>query len=305
MRPFADRLIRAIRDKGTPCIVGLDPAIERMPADFLAEHGHTEASSLEGCAAILLEYSRLVIDQTHDLVPAVKPQSAYFERYGSAGVRALEQTAEYARRQGLLVILDAKRGDIGTTSEAYARAYLAASPPRAFEYDGMTLHPYLGADSLGPFAAIAERDGKGLFICVLNTNPGAIAFQTLQVDGKPLYEVVAEMVRPLTEVSRGMEGYSSIGAVVGASSPEHARRMRKLLPSSIFLVPGMGAQGGSLESVRACFNEDGLGAIISSSRSIMYPASYGSSSRSLGECIRDAALGAIRDVRECLAMASS
>jgi orotidine-5'-phosphate decarboxylase len=268
---FIDKLIEHIKAKETPCIVGLDPNINLMPEFFLNNHNFNEESSLAERAELLFNYNKMVIDQTYDLVAAVKPQAAYYEKYGSAGFAALEQTIEYAKEKGLFVILDAKRGDIGSTSKSYAEAYLAITPKRSFECDSMTLSPYLGEDGLEPFYEIAKRDGKGIFICVRNSNSGAGIIQNFSNNGKAVYNLVSEFVGRWSDETLGKYGYSAVGAVVGATTPVEARELRRILPKSLFLVPGYGAQGGSAEGVRACFNDDGLGAVVNSSRAVMYP----------------------------------
>jgi orotidine-5'-phosphate decarboxylase len=285
---FADRLIDEIRARRSPCIVGIDPALEHMPADFLRERGIGDESTREERARALFEYSASIVDAVHDLVAAVKPQSAYFERYGAPGIAALEQTVEYARRKGLLILLDAKRGDIGSMAAAYAAAYL---DPGGLEVDAMTLSPYLGSDTLEPFFTACETHGKGAFVCVKTSNPGAGSLQDLDVGGRLVCEVVADMLEPFSRRTAGRHGYGLIGAVVGATYPETARALRSRLPRSIFLVPGIGAQGGDSTALRAYFNADGLGAIVSSSRAVNYPHLYG------GESIRTAALRFIEQVR--------
>jgi orotidine-5'-phosphate decarboxylase len=294
---FADVLIDRIKACGSPCIVGLDPNPALVPAGFL-EQFRDEGEEWETTA--LAEYNRLVIDAVHDLVPAVKLQSAYYEVFGVAGAALLADSIGYARRKGLLVILDAKRGDIDSTSEAYARAYLHRDPPRPHRADCMTLNPYLGRDSLQPFVDACAESGAGVFVCVLNSNPGAIELQTRDLEGVPLYEAIAEIVRDLGTSLVGKSGYSSVGAVVGATTGESAAHVRGLLPRSIFLVPGIGAQGGDLATIAACFNEDGLGAIVSGSRSIMYPSVPGSPAGDHRASVREAMVRAAASVRSAI-----
>ena len=294
---FADVLINRIKACGSPCIAGLDPNPALVPVGFLKQF---EDAGEEWQTAALAEYNRVVIDAVHDLVPAVKLQSAYYEVFGIAGARLLASTMSYARERGLLVILDAKRGDIGSTSEAYAKAYLHRDPPRPHRADCMTLNPYLGRDSLEPFVDACAQHGTGVFVCVLNSNPGAIELQTRDLEGVPLYEAVAEIVRDLGDPLVGESGYSSIGAVVGATTGEGAAHVRGLLPRSIFLVPGIGAQGGDLATITACFNEDGLGAIVSGSRSIMYPPIPEGHSGRYYALVRDAMVRAAATVRSAI-----
>ncbi len=297
---FVDRLITEIRHKNTPCIVGLDPTLDKMPASFLQEQNITETSSLAECAEAIYQYNLIVLDAIADLVPAVKPQCAYYEIYGSAGFQALEKTMQAARDRGLLVILDVKRGDIASTAEAYAKSYLPSLPPRPYEADAITVVPYLGEDCLDPFFQQAIEWGKGIFVCVKTSNPGAAIVQEQKVGDRFLYEIVGDLVAKASENSIGEYGYSGIGAVVGATYPDAAHRLRKQLPHSLFLVPGVGAQGGGNEGIKACFDKDGMGAIVSSSRAIMYPHLYGSSETSQPIAIRQAAVNLIQQVREII-----
>ncbi len=273
---FVDRLIKQIQAKNTPCIVGLDPALSRMPDRWLQKQGVNQQSSIADCAEAIYQYNLMVLDAIADLVPAVKPQSAYYELYGSAGIIALEKTIMAARDRGLLVVLDVKRGDIASTATAYAQSYLSSQPVRPLEADAITIVPYLGKDCLDPFFAEATKWGKGIFVCVKTSNPGASIVQEQQIGDRYLYEIIADLIKPASDRSIGESGYSGIGAVVGATYPEAAIRLRKQLPNSLFLVPGVGAQGGGNEGIKACFNPDGLGAVVSSSRAIMYPHLYGS-----------------------------
>ena len=276
---FIDRLIEYIRIKKTPCIVGLDPALARMPQEWLEKQEINPESSLADCAEAIFQYNLMVLDAIADLVPAVKPQSAYYELFGSAGIIALEKTILAARDRGLLVVLDVKRGDIASTATAYAQSYLPPLPARPLEADAITIVPYLGEDCLNPFFEQAIQWGKGIFVCVKTSNPGAAIVQEQKINNRYLY--------------------SGIGAVVGATYPEAAQRLRQQLPHSLFLVPGVGAQGGGNEGIKACFNPDGLGAVVSSSRAIMYPHLYGSVDSNQAT-IRQASLDLITQVREIL-----
>jgi len=300
MTSFADRLCAAMLEKDAPCVVGLDPVLEYVPDAFLRDCGLSREGDAEERARILEAYCVLTLEAVHDLVPAVKPQMAYFEIYGSHGMRALERCIETARAMGLLVLLDGKRGDIGSTSRAYADAYLARTPPRAWEVDCLTLNPYLGEDSVAPFVDVALENDKGLFVCVRTSNPGADVTQLQKVeDGRFLYEVVADLVSTHNERAIGTHGFGSIGAVVGATQPEAAARLRARLPRTLFLVPGYGAQGGSLDTVRACFLPGARGAIVNSARAVMYPSRFGGSGESAAplDAVRSAArdfVGAVR-----------
>jgi orotidine-5'-phosphate decarboxylase len=271
---FSDRLIQFIRAKGNPCVVGLDPRIDLMPTFIKSGRGEP---TREVIRSIITDFHELVIDAVAELVPAVKPQLAFFEQYGSAGVEAFENAVPYAKQRGLLVIADGKRNDIASTAEAYAAAFLGEADvlgrkQRVFDADAATVTPYLGRDSLEPFTDACAKYGKGLFVVLKTSNPGSCDFQDqpLAATGRPLYESIAATVHELGSALVGESGYSSIGAVIGATFPEEGRKLRALMPRSIILVPGYGAQGGSAESAAACFNDDGLGAVVSSSRGITY-----------------------------------
>jgi orotidine-5'-phosphate decarboxylase len=297
MKLFIDQLITQIKQKHTPCIVGLDPALKRMPDRWLKEQGINQQSSLADCAEAIYQYNLLVLDAIADLVPAVKPQSAYYELFGSAGIVALEKTVQAARDRDLLVVLDVKRGDIASTATAYAQSYLPSEPKRLLEADAITIVPYLGQDCLEPFFTEAIKWGKGIFVCVKTSNPGAAIVQEQKIGDQYLYEIIADLIKPASDQSIGESGYSGIGAVVGATYPEAAQRLRQQLPQSLFLVPGVGAQGGGKEGIKACFNSDGLGAVVSSSRAIMYPHQYGAVEANQ-DSIRQAAVDLITHVRE-------
>jgi orotidine-5'-phosphate decarboxylase len=259
MASFADRLIAAIRAKDSRCVVGLDPRVDQMPA-FVR--------SGDLCAAIT-EFHELILDAVADLVPAVKPQLAFFEQYGVAGMQAFENTVRAAKQRGLLVIADGKRNDISSTAEAYANAYLGSD---VFDCDALTVTPYMGRDSLMPFVEACHKHGKGLFVILKTSNPGSKDFedQPLAETGRPLYEKIAGVLNELGRDLMGESGYSSIGAVIGATFPEEGSRLRSLMPKALILVPGYGAQGGSANAAAECFNEDGLGAVVNSSRGITY-----------------------------------
>jgi len=248
---FADRLIHQI--------AGLDPRIDQMP----------EFARRADSRAAITGFHELVLDAVADLVPAVKPQLAFFEQYGIAGMQAFEDTVRAARQRGLLVIADGKRNDISSTAQAYANAYLS---PDVFDCDALTVTPYLGRDSLVPFSEACRKHGKGLFVVLKTSNPGSQDFedQLLQSTGRPLYETIATVLNELGEDLVGESGYSSVGAVIGATFPEEGRRLRELMPKALILVPGYGAQGGSAKAAAECFNDDGLGAVVSSSRGITY-----------------------------------
>ena len=265
MALFADRLIQKIRAKDSRCVVGLDPRVDQMP-EFVRAHG---------TYAAITAFHELVIEAIADLVPAVKPQLAFFEQYGVLGMQAFDNTVRAAKKCGLLVIADGKRNDISSTAEAYANAYLSAGEvdgEAGFDCDALTVTPYLGRDSLVPFVEACKKHGKGLFVVLKTSNPGSKDFedQPLSETGRPLYEKIGGVLNELGAGLVGEAGYSSIGAVIGATFPEEGRRLRQLMPKALILVPGYGAQGGSAKAAAECFNEDGLGAIVNSSRGITY-----------------------------------
>jgi orotidine-5'-phosphate decarboxylase len=299
VKPFADRLIDAVRRKGNPCIAGLDPRIDLMPEFIKSGRG---ALSRDVVRSIVTDFHELVLDALADLIPAVKPQLAFYEQYGIGGMEAFENTLDAARRRGLLVIADGKRNDISSTAEAYATAFLSDT---AFDADSMTVTPYLGRDSLVPFADACAKYGKGLFVVLKTSNPGSRDFQDqpLEGTGRPLYETIAAMINDLGKDLVGESGYSSIGAVVGATFPDDGRRLRALMPKAIILVPGYGAQGGSAQSAAACFDENGLGALVSSSRGTTYSYSGPDISRSAyTQTVRENMLRMIDDVRKAISV---
>src|SRR4051794_1341211 len=235
---FADRLIAAIQAKHTPVLVGLDPRAQNLPTGLLAGTG------LGATASAFAAFCRGVIDVVAPLVPAVKPQAAFFEQLGPLGMRALKETIDYAAAKGLLVILDGKRNDIGSTATGYAEAYLGRGDASPWGCDALTVSPYLGDDSLTPFVDVAKQRGAGIFVLVKTSNPGGKRFQDLSADGQPLYRHVGEYVQSLAAATRGSGDYGSVGAVVGATYPEQLAELRRLMPQTWFLIPGFGAQGG-------------------------------------------------------------
>ena len=292
MANFADRLIEAIRTTDSRCIVGLDPRIEQMPV-FVGS---------DPCAAIT-QFHELVIEAVADLVPAVKPQLAFFEQYGVSGIEAFEHTVRASKQRGLLVIADGKRNDISSTAEAYARAYLSDD---VFDCDALTVTPYMGRDSLEPFVNACKKYGKGLFAILKTSNPGSTDFedQPLESNGRPLYEKIAGVLNELGDDMIGESGYSSIGAVIGATFPEEGRRLRALMPKALILVPGYGAQGGSAKAAGECFNEDRLGAIVNSSRGITYAFGDRNISRdAFVKSVRENTLRMIEDINNTVSRA--
>ena len=263
---FSQLLTDAVRAKKNPVLVGLDPRFESLPESFRSGVAHDDVTRIP---AILKRFCCSIIDIVAPLVPAVKPQSAFFEQYGSFGMIALENVIRYAREQGLLVVFDGKRNDIGSTAEAYAAGILGEKS--AWGADAMTVSPYLGDDSLEPFVKTALERDAGIFVLVKTSNPGGAMLQDLVADGKSVYRHVAEHVQELALSTKpASEKYGSIGAVVGATWPEQLTDLRQIMPSAWFLVPGFGSQGGTAKDVAGAFDSDGFGAIVNNSRGILY-----------------------------------
>ncbi|HZZ71117.1 MAG TPA: orotidine-5'-phosphate decarboxylase [Pirellulales bacterium] len=265
MENFADRLTAAVRRTRTPVLVGLDPRWEQLPDSL-----RSGDDSLASRARAYTRFCQGVIDVVAPLVPAVKPQAAFFEELGPAGMQSLAEVLVYARQKKLLVILDAKRNDIGSTATAYAHGYLDAGGAAAWGADALTVSPYLGDDSLTPFVDVAMERGCGLFTLVKTSNAGGKTFQDLLVDGQPLYRHVGQFVERLAEQTVGACGYGAVGAVVGATYPEQLAELRQAFPRTWFLVPGYGAQGGGAQDVAGAFDAHGLGAIVNNSRGIIF-----------------------------------
>lgn len=280
---FPDRLLTAIARLKSAVVVGLDPYLDYLPPQF--QEGFVEQSGVEAlkvAAAAVREFDRRIIDAISDVVPAVKPQAAFYERLGVPGISTLLDTIQYARSKGLLVILDAKRNDIAHTAEAYADAYLRGTTmpgkPRqvpTFIVDALTVTPYLGSDGVLPFVNAGASCGQGIFVLVKTSNPSSVEVQDLVVckpggSDKPLSHVIGDKVSEWGSTVIGTSGYSLVGAVVGATFPHEARALRRIMPRSIFLVPGVGAQGANLATLPEFFNDDGHGAIIAASRSLIY-----------------------------------
>ena len=268
-----NKLISNIKKTKAPIVVGLDPMLGYIPEQVkqkaFAEFGET----LEGAAEAIWQFNKAIVDHTWDLIPAVKPQIAMYEQFGIEGLKVYKKTIDYCREKGLVVIGDIKRGDIGSTSAAYAVGHLGkvqvgSSSYAAFDEDFATVNPYLGSDGVNPFIDVCREEKKGLFILVKTSNPSSGEFQDQLVDGRPLYELVGEKVAQWGESCMG-ETYSYVGAVVGATYPEMGRVLRRIMPKTYILVPGYGAQGGKGKDLVHFFNEDGLGAIVNSSRGII------------------------------------
>ncbi len=304
-----DRLVEGIIKTNAPIVVGLDPQLKFIPnyiqEKAFAEHGET----LEGAAEAILEFNKGIVDAIEGLVPAVKPQIAMYEQYGLPGLRAFKETVDYCHEKGLLVIGDVKRGDIGSTSGAYALAHLGkvqvgTKTIAPFDEDFATVNPYLGSDGVKPFIDVCKSDKKGIFVLVKTSNPSSGEFQDRIVDGKPLYEEVGRMVDAWGNDCIGASGYSAVGAVVGATYPEMGKVLRDIMPKAFILVPGYGAQGGKGKDLVHFFNEDGLGAIVNSSRGIIAAwqneaySAYGE--RGFAEASRQAVLDMKADIAGAL-----
>lgn len=269
-----DRLIEKIEQTQNPTVAGLDPKLDYVPEYIRKKCFEKYGETLKGAAKALLEFNKGLIDALYDIVPAVKPQAAYYEMYGPAGVKTLYKTQEYARSKGMYVITDGKRNDIGTTMEAYATAHLGkvkigGSEFEPFLGDALTVNGYLGSDGIKPLLKVCAENDKGIFVLAKTSNPSSGELQDRLIDGEPIYEVMGKMCEKWGEELPGVYGYSGVGAVVGATYPEQIKTLRKLLPNTFFLIPGYGAQGASAADIADAFDENGLGGIVNSSRGIM------------------------------------
>lgn len=276
MNNFADRLLAKIDLMKNPTVMGLDPLIEYVPEFIQKKYIDGCDNKIEASALAITEFNKNLIDCVKDIIPAIKPQFAYYEMLGAYGINALKETIEYARNAGMLIIADAKRNDIGPTASAYATSILGETKlidnsfKSMYDADAVTINAYLGSDGVMPFIKECEVKGKGIFILVRTSNPSAVDFQDLIMEnGEPLYTAVAKKVDLWGKTTIGESGYSSVGAVVGATWPEQAAKLRTEMKKSIILVPGYGAQGGSAKAAAMNFNSDGKGAIVNASRSLM------------------------------------
>ena len=304
-----NKLINKIRQTNAPIVVGLDPMMKFVPEHIqkkaFAEYGET----LEGAAEAIWQYNKGIVDAIYDLVPAVKPQIAMYEQFGIPGLIAFKKTVDYCKERDLVVIGDVKRGDIGSTSEAYAVGHLGkvsvgSKSYYSFDEDFATVNPYLGSDGINPFTKTCKEEKKGIFILVKTSNPSSGEFQDRQVDGRPLYEIVGEKVASWGADCMPETGdYSFVGAVVGATYPEQGKALRKIMPHTFILVPGYGAQGGKGADLVHFFNEDGLGAIINSSRGIIAAYQQEKYARFDAEHYADASRAAVLDMKEDIAQA--
>ena len=271
MKNAIDNLIEKIKQTNNPTVMGLDPRYEMLPNCVTSKYPKT----LEGVADAIIEYNKALIDATFDIIPAIKPQIAFYEMFGIPGMRAFEETCKYAKEREMVVIVDAKRGDIGSTAQGYSNAYLGKTKigdieQSIFDADFLTVNPYMGTDCVKPFIEDCKKYNKGLFILVKTSNPSSGELQDIKLEnGEEVYAKVAELVEKWGEELRGEYGYSSIAAVVGATYPEQLEAIRNMAPHTFFLIPGYGAQGGKAEDIALGFDENGLGGIVNSSRSLM------------------------------------
>lgn len=297
-----NQLVSNIKKTGAPIVVGLDPMLGYIPEHVqkkaYAEYGET----LEGAAEAIWQFNKAIVDNTCDLIPAVKPQIAMYEQFGLPGLAAFKKTTDYCKEKGLVVIGDIKRGDIGSTSKAYAvghlgRVQVGSRTLAAFDEDFVTVNPYLGSDGVNPFLDVCKEEKKGIFVLVKTSNPSSGEFQDRLVDGRPLYELVGEKVAAWGEELMG-DDYSYVGAVVGATYPEMGRVLRRIMPKAYILVPGYGAQGGRGKDLVHFFNKDGLGAIVNSSRGIIAAYKQEQYAAFGEENFADASRAAVKDMIE-------
>ena len=295
-----EKLIAGIKRTNAPIVVGLDPMLSYIPEHILktafAEHGET----LKGAGEAIWQYNKGIVDAVCDLVPAVKPQIAMYEQFGIPGLIAYKKTVDYCKSKDLVVIGDIKRGDIGSTSAAYAVGHLGqvqvgSKKYAGFDEDFATVNPYLGSDGVKPFMDVCKEEKKGIFVLVKTSNPSSGEFQDRVIDGRPLYELVGEKVAQWGDELMG-DGYSYVGAVVGATYPEMGKVLRKIMPKTFILVPGYGAQGGKGADLVHFFNEDGLGAIVNSSRGIIAAYKQEKYKEFGAENYADASRAAVKDM---------
>ena len=271
MENMIDKLINKIKETNNPTVIGLDPRYEMIPECIRSKYEET----LEGVAKAIVEFNKALIDEIYDVIPAIKPNVAFYEMYGLEGMKAFEETCKYAKEKGMLVIADIKRGDIGSTAKAYSNAFLGKTKigekeESIYDVDFVTLNPYLGIDGIKPFIEDCAKYGKGVFIIDKTSNPSSGELQDLKLEnGEEVYTKVAKLVEEWGKDLRGEYGYSSISTVVGATYPKQLEDLRKVAPHTFFLIPGYGAQGGKAEDIALGFDENGIGGIINSSRGLM------------------------------------
>lgn len=270
-----DRLIEKIIEMKNPTVVGLDPKLEYVPKYLQKKYLDDDGGTLKAAAKAIFAFNKAIIDEIHDIVPAIKPQAAYYEMYGHYGIKTLEKTIRYAKLNGMFVITDGKRNDIGATMEAYTNAHLGTvkigdNEIEPFSADALTVNGYLGTDGIDPLLKVCKEKDKGIYVLVKTSNPSSGEIQNrLLDDGTPIYALMGDMCEKWGSDTIGKYGYSAVGAVVGATYPEQLTELRKRLPHTMFLVPGYGAQGGGAEGLKGGFDENGLGAIVNSSRAVM------------------------------------
>lgn len=297
-----NQLVSKIKKLNAPVVVGLDPMLSYMPEHIVTKALNEYGETLEGAAEAIWQFNKQIVDKTWDLIPAVKPQIAMYEQFGIPGMVAYKKTVDYCKSKGLVVIGDVKRGDIGSTSAAYAVGHLGkvqvgSQRIAGFDEDFATVNPYLGSDGIEPFIKVCKEEKKGIFVLVKTSNPSSGEFQDQLINGKPLYELVGEKVAQWGMEYMG-ESYSYVGCVVGATYPEMGKVLRKVMPKTYILVPGYGAQGGTADSLRPYFNEDGLGAIVNSSRGIIAAYKQEKYAKFGAENFADASRAAVIDMIE-------
>ncbi len=303
-----NRLVEKIKETGAPVVVGLDPMLDYVPKQVRKRAYEEFGETLEGAAEAIWQFNKEIVDKTFDLIPAVKPQAAMYEQFGIPGLEAFKRTVDYCKEKGLVVIGDIKRGDIGSTSAAYAAGHIGKVQVGSKTYvpfgeDFITVNPYLGSDGIHPFLKVCKEEKKGMFVLVKTSNPSSGEFQDRLIDGRPLYELVGEKVAAWGEEAMG-NAYSYVGAVVGATYPEMGKALRKIMPKAYILVPGYGAQGGKGKDLVHFFDENGLGAIVNSSRGII--AAYkqekyaGFGAENFGDASREAVKDMVSDIRGAL-----
>lgn len=269
-----DRLISKIIETKNPTVVGLDPKLDYVPKFIQDKYFEKYGETLKAASKAILKFNKMIIDEIYDIVPAIKPQAAYYEMYGHNGIKTLEKTIAYAKEKGMFVITDGKRNDIGATMEAYTSAHLGSVTVGKCEYqpfdsDALTVNGYLGTDGISPLLKVCQEKDKGIFVLAKTSNKSSGELQDKLIDNTPVYAVMGDMCEKWGSEQIGKYGYSSVGAVVGATYPEQLSELRKRLPHTMFLVPGYGAQGGGAKGISGAFDEKGLGAIVNSSRAIM------------------------------------
>ena len=301
-----NKLVAEIKKKDAPVVVGLDPMLGYVPEHLTKKAFEEFGETLEGAAEAIWQYNKGIVDAVYDLIPAVKPQIAMYEQFGIPGMIAFKKTVDYCKEKGLVVIGDIKRGDIGSTSTAYAIGHLGkvavgSKQYYGFDEDFVTVNPYLGSDGVNPFIDVCKEEKKGIFVLVKTSNPSSGEFQDRLIDGRPLYELVGEKVAEWGSQCMG-DDYSYVGCVVGATYPEMGKILRKIMPKTYILVPGYGAQGGKASDLAPYFNKDGLGAIVNSSRGIICAykqekyAKFGAGN--YAEASRQAVIDMIQDINE-------